>query len=75
MAEHKIEGEGEFSPKEEILRLHNICRNKLGIEERGGAETQPWVYGEKEPISKAILRYTIESEIDYDGAILALEDA
>ncbi len=75
MAEHKIEGEAEFSPKEEILRLDNICRNKLGIEERGGAETQPWVYGEKAPISKAILRYTIESEIDYEGAVLALEDA
>ena len=38
MAEHKIEGEAEFSPKEEILRLDNICRNKLGIEERGGAK-------------------------------------
>ncbi len=75
MAEHKIEGEKEFSPKEEILRLDNICREKLSLRSRGGASVQPWVYGEKEPVSKVTLRYTFQSEIDYEGALLALEDA
>ncbi len=75
MAEHKIEGEVEFSPKEEILRLDNICREKLSLRNRGGASVQPWVYGEKEPVSKVTLRYTFQSEIDYKGASLALEDA
>ena len=75
IAEHKLDGEAEFSPKEEILRLDNICRNKLGIEERGCAEVQPWVYGEKEPVTNVTLRYTFDSEIEYDGATLALEDA
>ncbi len=75
MAEHKLQGEAEFSPKEEILRLDNICREKLGLNERGGSVVQPWVYGEKAPISQVTLRYTFQSEIDYEGAELALEDA
>ena len=75
MAEFKIEGEEEFSPKEEILRLDNICRERLGLRERGEAIVQPWVYGEAPDVSKVTLRYTFNSEIDYDGAFLGLEDA
>ncbi len=75
IAEHKIEGEAEFSPTEEILRLDNICRKKLNLKLRGGQDVQPWVYGDAPPVSKVTLRYTIESEIDYEGALLALEDA
>lgn len=75
MAEFKIEGEKEFSPKEEILRLDNICRERLGIRTRGGAIVQPWVYGEAPDVSKVTLRYTFNSEIDYEGAFLGLEDA
>ena len=75
IAEHKLEGESDFSPKEEILRLDNICRRKLNIEERGGSEVQPWVYGEKAPFTRVTLRYTFNSEIEYEGAVLALEDA
>lgn len=75
MAEFKLDGETEFSPKEEILRLDNICREKLGICNRGGAIVQPWVYGEKPDVTKVMLRYKFQSEIDYRGAYLALEDA
>ncbi|MEE1504038.1 MAG: hypothetical protein UGF89_07325, partial [Acutalibacteraceae bacterium] len=75
MAEFKVEGEEEFSPKEEILRLDNICRERLGLRERGEAIVQPWVYGEAPDVSKVTLRYTFNSEIDYDGAFLGLEDA
>ncbi|MBP3560194.1 MAG: hypothetical protein J6K49_05960 [Clostridia bacterium] len=75
MAEFKIEGEEEFSPAEEILRLDNICRERLGLKERGGAVVQPWVYGEQPHVSKVTLKYTFNSEIDYSGAFLALEDA
>lgn len=75
MAEYKIQGEKEFSPREEILRLDNICRKKLGLRERGGAVVQPWVYGEEPDVSKVTLRYTFQSEIEYNGALLALEDA
>ena len=75
MAQHKLQGEEEFAPLEEILHLDNICRRKLSLIERGGRSVQPWVYGEKAPVSKVTLKYTINSEIDYEGAVLALEDA
>lgn len=75
IARHKMEGESEFSPEEEILRLDNICREKAGIRYRGGGVVQPWVIGEKEPVTKVTLKYTFNSEIDYSGAYLALEDA
>ena len=75
MAEFMLEGETEFSPEEEILRLDNICRERLGLRPRGEAIVQPWVYGEEPDISKVTLKYTFNSEIDYEGAFLALEDA
>ncbi|MBR4287006.1 MAG: hypothetical protein IKT55_04800 [Clostridia bacterium] len=75
MAQFKLRGEDEFSPEEEILRLDNICRNRLGLRKRGGEVVQPWVYGEIEPVSEVTLKYTFTSEIEYDGASLALEDA
>ena len=75
MAEFKVEGEEAFSPKEEILRLDNICRKRLGLRHRGEAIVQPWVYGEMPDVSKVTLRYTFNSEIDYEGAFLGLEDA
>ncbi len=75
MAEYKLSGEAEFSPKKEILRLDNVCREKLGIPKRGGSIVQPWVVGEVPEIDKLTLRFTFESEIDYEGAILAFEEA
>jgi len=75
MAEYKLEEDEEFSKTEEILRLDNILRERLNLKKRGGAVVQPWVYGEKAPITKVTLKYTFESEIDYSGAVLALEDA
>ena len=74
MAEFAFDG-GEFEAEEEILRLDNIVREALGFKERGGGVTQPWVL-EKEELTHTIsLRFNFESEIDYKGALLALEDA
>lgn len=75
MAEYKLSGEAEFSPKKEILRLDNVCREKLGVPKRGGSIVQPWVVGEVPEIDKLTLRFTFESEIDYEGAVLAFEEA
>lgn len=75
IAQHKLSTEEEFSPAEEILRLDNICRKKLGLKQRGGEDVQPWVYGDTPPVGKVTLRYNIQSEIDYEGALLALEEA
>ena len=73
-AEFAIDG-GEFMPEEEILRLDNICRRKLGICERGGQIAQPWSVKAEAPAHCVTLRFRINSEIDYSGAKLALEDA
>ena len=75
MAQWKLDDDKEFSEKEEILRLDNLVRERLGIRERGGHVVQPWVLGKRPKPHSVTLRYVINSEIDYSGAVLALEDA
>ena len=75
MAEFKLDTEDAFSPEEEVLRLDNICRERLGYRKRGGHVVQPWALPKEEPSHKITLKYTFESEIEYSGAYLALEDA
>lgn len=72
-AEYSLDG-GAFAPEEEILRLDNICRVKLGWPYRG-AGAQPWTVP-KEKIEHFItLRFKVMSEISVMGALLAVEDA
>ncbi len=73
MAEFSVDGGG-FRPKEEILRLDNIAREEVSLPERGGAIVQPWVVKNTAVEHTITLRFTFESEIDYSGASLALED-
>ena len=75
MAQWKIDDDKDYFPKEEVLRLDNLIRNRLGMDERGGSVVQPWVLGELPKDHRATLKFTFNSEIDYEGAILALEDA
>ena len=75
MAQWKIDDDKDYFPKEEVLRLDNLIRNRLEMDERGGQVVQPWVYGQLPKDHKATLKFTFNSEIDYEGAILALEDA
>ncbi len=74
MAEFAVDG-GEFMPEEEILRLDNVCRKIIGIKERGGNVAQPWVLDEETIKHNITIKFTINSEIGYSGAELALEDA
>lgn len=74
IAEYKLD-DGEYNEEEEILRLDNACRKAIGYPKRCSSVAQPWVI-EKEAIEHSVsLRFTINSEIDYSGALLALEDA
>ena len=73
-AQYKLSGDADFAPSEEILRLDNRVRERLGLRKRGGHIMQPWVVGESEPIDTLTLRFTFDSEIDCTGAYLALED-
>ncbi|MBQ3537940.1 MAG: hypothetical protein IJA39_05090, partial [Clostridia bacterium] len=75
MASFKLDGDKEYSEKEEILRLDNKVRERLGIAERGGHVVQPWVLGKRPKDHTVTLKFTVNSEISYKGAVLALEDA
>lgn len=73
-AAYALDG-GDFAPAEEILRLDNICREKLGLKDRGGHVVQPWARTPETPTHKITLKFTFESEIPVSGACLALENA
>ena len=66
--------DGPWQPEEEILRLDNVCREALSWPTRRDAGAQPWVIPEEPIVHTAKLRFTIHSEIDYEGASLAIED-
>ena len=73
-AEYALDN-GEWQPSEEILRLDDLCREKLGWPTRRADCVQPWAKTE-DPITHALhLRFRIRSEIEYTGAELAVEDA
>ena len=74
MAEYSLDGEA-WQPKEEILRLDNIVREKLGWAPRGGHVVQPWVDYDLTTPHTLKLRYTFESKAAIEGAELALEHA
>lgn len=70
-AEYAID-DGEWKPKEEILLLDEKCRREVGLMMR---RSQPWLIPD-EPFEHTLhLRFRIQSEIEYAGAKLAIEDA
>jgi hypothetical protein len=73
-AEYAIDG-GEWQPSEEILRLDDLCRAKLGWPTRREDNVQPWAKKQEPIVHTLNLRFRIRSEIEYTGAKLALEDA
>lgn len=64
-----------FENEEEILRLDNICRGKKGWPLRSESFVQPWVVPEVEPADFVTLKFCINSSIEVDNALLAIEDA
>ena len=64
-----------FENEEEILRLDNICRGKKGWPLRSESFAQPWVVPEVEPADFVTLKFCINSSIEVDNALLAIEDA
>ena len=73
-AEYALDG-GEYEPADEILRLDDICRAKLGWQDRRSNVIQPWAMEQEPPTHTLNLRFRIHSEIEYVGARLAIEDA
>ena len=64
--------DGEWQEEEEILRISRNFRSSLGFK---SDQTQPYAV-ELSPATHSVsLRFTIHSEIDVEGAMLATEDA
>lgn len=72
-AEYSLDGEP-LHAEEEILRLDTLCRARLGYQGKHDMP-QPWVFEDKKSGHYLNLRMKILSDIDYEGAYLAIEDA
>lgn len=73
MAEWALDGDA-FSPAEEILRADDRMRAKAGLPLRKYDATQPWLIPQEETGHTARVRFTVESEEEFD-VTLALEHA
>lgn len=67
--------DGPWQPKEEILRLDNTLREKMGWPGRQKSVAQPWTIPEEPVTHTARLRWHIRSTISCSGIQLAIEDA
>ena len=63
-----------WNPKEEILRIDNLCRESLGIPLRARYVVQPYLLKPEKPEHNIHLRFTFQSQIEIIGTKLALED-
>lgn len=59
--------------EDEILRAENIVRNSVGLGNRISRPVQPYMIEKTPPTHKIRLLYTVHSEIDVSGALLATE--
>jgi len=73
MAEFSLDG-GAFEPAEEILRLENICRGRIGTMLKKRAIPQPYQLPEETPTHSVTLRFTFDSAVEVAAPVLALED-
>lgn len=73
MAEYALDG-GKYMPEEEILRIDNAARKKLGIPLRRKEVTQPYLIEPEEISHHLHLRFRIYNEIEGIQTELALED-
>ena len=70
-AEYKYDG-GEWQPSEEVLRISKKFRKSLNYK---SDQTQPYAVQIAPCEHSVALRFAINSEIEVNGAVLALEDA
>ncbi len=71
--EHRI-ADGEWQKADNVLKVDALLRDTLGYRRRGGGMAQPWLEPlNKDPKDHISLRFRFRSEIEYEGAKLALE--
>ena len=73
LAEYALDDE-EFSKEEEILRLDNEIRRRLGYPLRQDGMVQPWVVEKESAMHKVSLRFTIKSDIYLEYLHLGIEN-
>lgn len=73
-AEYALDG-GTWHEKEELLRVDIACRKMLGWSSDIAHVAQPWSLGHETEFHKVSLRFWIFSDIEYEGARLAVEHA
>lgn len=74
----RLDADTEWQPEEEILRLDNLARKKLGLPLRTEQLVQPWSLDEEDraPVDQLHLRYSFVVDEDIVGPIsLAIEDS
>ena len=74
MAEYAL-NDGDWQPREEILRLDSAVRARLEWPARGNSIAQPWVEHDATTPHVLHLRYSFNSSLTISGAKLALENA
>lgn len=72
-AEYSLDGEP-YLPEEEVLRIDNHLRKRLGIPLREDAYAQPWIDGNVTECHELKLRFVIKSEIYLKEIELGLEN-
>ncbi len=72
-ARFAVDDEELSAQEEEILRADNICRMSLGMGRRNPRPAQPWTIEKKAPAHKIRLEFSFDSEIEYSGALFAIE--
>lgn len=73
MAEASLDGE-EWAEREEVLRIDNIMRNRLGYPLKVEAFAQPWTREKKGAEHTLSLRYTVDSAVEVEESLLAIEN-
>ncbi len=66
--------DGEWNEKEEMLRIGEKAKTQLGLSTGATHGAQPWAVEFEAPKNTLSLEIKINSEIDVENAILALED-
>lgn len=74
-ADYRLDN-GEWKKTEEILRIDNELRDKLGYPKRMEAFPQPWVQKEESgDVHTVELRFCIQAEEEFNDVSLAMEEA
>ncbi len=74
-AQWRLDDESRWQPIEEILRIDNLARRRLGLPTRGGRMAQPWTDTAPDPVRGTLhLRFVIRSDVAVAAPLLALEN-